>query len=347
MDLEGKTVWRVGAGDGKRRYDEICTRYDVMMIGPGERGRFDEQKYADFPQSTIRTIRQFYKAPRWDDIVLLRLGSGEVLAVGEIADDAVLHVEEFGDIDGWRLQHVRRVRWFEDTPKNDFPLGTFRGRFRKVKNDEVCGWLKGLEIPDREYQRQLASLPNESEDVGDDKLRHRLSLEGLPSQYVDGLTLALRDIRRLATVYWNERQEKLLDGRPSEQETISHLVLPLLFALGWSHETVAIEWNEIDVALFKEMPSDDSTLGCVIEVKALGGSVFKAIHQAIEYATHPGRDNCQRVIITDGIRYSYFSRGTDFKKPHAYLNIRRMREKYPVYDCGGAVEAIMGIALWR
>jgi hypothetical protein len=46
MELQGKNVWQVAAGDNTRKFTCICLRYDVMMIGPGDLGPFDEKRYA-------------------------------------------------------------------------------------------------------------------------------------------------------------------------------------------------------------------------------------------------------------------------------------------------------------
>src|SRR5712691_8413267 len=114
MDLTGKTLWQVGAGDTERSYGDICIKFDVMLAGPGSPGPYDEVSYASL--GDIRhSLRRFCKEARHGDVVLLRLGAGEILAVGEIADDAAQWLEAFGDIDGWELQHVRRVRWLPNT----------------------------------------------------------------------------------------------------------------------------------------------------------------------------------------------------------------------------------------
>lgn len=69
----------------------------------------------------------------------------------------------------------------------------------------------------------------------------------------------------------------------------------------------------------------------------------------MDYGTRSARDKCSQLLVTDAIRCAHFKRrGTDFKL-HAYLNILRMRERYPAYDartdsrCGGAVEVFTAI----
>lgn len=352
MDLTGRTLWQIGAGDQERVYDDICIKHDVMLVGPGDLGPFDEASYlANWPKRTaeraIRRIRPFYREAKKRDIVLLRLGTGDVRAVGEIVDSPPIWHEEFGDVDGWDLQHVRRVRWFPETNKS-FPPKALGGQvktFATVGVDTVRRWVESLRVPTEHQKRPLANLPIDVGELRDTELGHRLFLEGLPSEYIDNLMSRLDSIRRVAV--WYKNKEKRPEGRPSEMETVTYLVVPLLFALGWSQQTVAIGWNNVDAALFDSMPSDDESLTCVIEAKTLGHSVFHAFDQARTYATQPGRKNCCKLVVTDGMRYALYHKGNKDFSLSAYLNVLRMRPTYPVYGCQGAVEAIMGMARLR
>lgn len=343
MDIKNQNLWQVGAGDTERSYGELCIKFDVMVIGPGDPGPFDEEKYS-YLGDIKNSIRRFHREARKGDVILLRLGTGQILAVGVIADDKPTWMEEFGDIDGWDLQHVRRVCWFPNTEK-DFPTKTLGGQvrtFASVSVPAVRNWVEQLKISKEARERPLAILPETSAFLNDEELGHQLFLEGLPSEYIDNMTSILKSIRRVAT--WYRNKEKRPEGRPSEHETVSYLVMPLLFALGWSYQTAAIEWNGIDVALFERMPPEDATLTCVVEAKSLDKSVFSSLGQAINYAKGSGRDYCKQLVVTDGIRYTYFKRKKADFELRAYLNILRMRKHYPLYNCEGAVEALIGIA---
>lgn len=149
-------------------------------------------------------------------------------------------------------------------------------------------------------------------------------------------------LQRVASWYSNESKQP--EGRPSEQETVCYLVIPLLLSLGWSQQTAAIEWNRLDVALFRGMPPTDATLECIVEAKLLDRSVFRPFGQALEYALQPGRQGCDRLVVTDGIRYALHRRaGKDFEL-EAYLNVLDPRDSYPVLGCAGAVQAVLGMA---
>lgn len=267
-----------------------------------------------------------------------------MLGVGEVADDGAEWLDAFADVDGWDLQHSRRVRWFQNTA-NTFPPRTLGGQvrtFAAVNVEAVRAWVERLEIPEGERWRELKSLPATGTPLDAAELGRRLFIEGLPSEHVDKLMATFASLQRVASWYSNETKRP--EGRPSEQETVSYLVVPLLLSLGWSQQTAAIQWNRVDVALFRGMPPTDATLACVVEAKLLGRSVFLPFGQAREYALRPGREGCDRLIVTDGIRYALHRRSADAFDLKAYLNILSMRDCYPVLACAGAVDAILGMA---
>lgn len=339
MDLTGKTLWQIGAGDTDRSYAEICKNYDVMIAGPGELGEYEESCYAH-----LGHIRRFCREALRGDIVLLRLGTGVILAVGEIVDDKAEWLKAFADVDGWDLQHVRRVRWFPNTEKA-FPPRTLGGQVRTfavVNVETVRNWVESLVIAESDRNRALAQIPASGTDLEPAELARRLFIEGLPSEHVDKLLATFASLQRVASWYWNETKRP--EGRPSEQETICYLVVPFLLSLGWSQQTAAVQWNYVDVALFASMPPTESTLTCVVEVKLLGRSVFSPFGQAQEYALRPGRKQCERLIVTDGVRYALHLREGDEFALEAYLNILSVRDSYPVLGCGGAVDAVLGMA---
>jgi hypothetical protein len=197
-------------------------------------------------------------------------------------------------------------------------------------------------MTEADRKRRLAQLPAVGPSLNPVELGRRLFIEGLPSEHVDNLTKTLESLQRVASWYWNKTKRP--EGRPSEQETICYLVIPLLLSLGWSQQTAAVQWRYVDVALFRGMPPTDETLACVLEAKLLGRSVFSRAGQAREYALRTGRKSCDRLIVTDGIRYALHRRSGDTFNLVAYLNILNMRDDYPVLGCGGAVEAILGMA---
>jgi len=106
---------------------------------------------------------------------------------------------------------------------------------------------------------------------------------------------------------------------------------------------MAIEWSSVDVALFSTLPRLDENLSVVVEAKQKGLSCLRAQSQAKSYAEQPDRSLCNRLIVTEGVRYGvYFKQDNIFRdEPDAYLNLSSMREEYPLLQCKGTKDALL------
>ena len=105
-----RNVWQVSGGPANRDYSDIFLKYGVALIGPGDAGRWrpDREDY-EFEGGFVR---RFASEVQLGDIFLLRTGISKVRAVGIVASE-YLYLPQFDDVNGWDLQHVRRVRWCE------------------------------------------------------------------------------------------------------------------------------------------------------------------------------------------------------------------------------------------
>lgn len=165
--------------------------------------------------------------------------------------------------------------------------------------------------------------------------------QGTAAGAINDLTDNMLALSQIAS--WYERTT-----RPSESETVTYLVVPLLRALGWTPQRVAVEWQRIDVALFDHLPRENANLSAVVEVKPLGSSCLSAKSQGAGYAQKPGRDGCRRLVVTDGIRYAVYNADNDGEFPEvpsAYMNLTRLVRSYPTLECQGAPEALSLLAL--
>jgi hypothetical protein len=110
---------------------------------------------------------------------------------------------------------------------------------------------------------------------------------------------------------------------------------------------MAVEWKSVDLALFEQLPRSDSTLQVVVEAKKMNNSCLSAVLQASSYTK--GKAACHRLIVTDGIRYGiYIRKGVEDFSLYAYLNLARLMQDYPVYECKGAKDALLAMAPeWR
>ena len=128
--------WQVAAGEGPRDYSDVFLRYGIMFMGSGKRGPYPEHP-------------EWYKAQKWggkivaladqvqcDDIVILKRPHHRrwrIVAIGRVIGEYDW-LEQFGDVEGWDLQHCRRMEWFvpdQQTLVDGLSMGTFRRCRRK------------------------------------------------------------------------------------------------------------------------------------------------------------------------------------------------------------------------
>ncbi len=345
MDIKGKTTWQIAAGDTNRHYADLCLDWDVVVIGPGYGGRWPEcEKVLNNSKETSRkisTIRRFAETIKDGDYVVLRIGTSTVYGFGQIVGDYDWH-EEFGDIDGWNLNHCRRVQWFwkgKKTPKQ-FDAYTMKlgDSVQLLNSPPIEEWVRTLSIDQETLKRDPVKLPDPSNEIDDfQEVWNFLYDKGVANHVIKGLADEIEEMIRLTK--WYQRTEI-----PSEFETVTNLVVPLLRALGWTPQKMAIEWSNIDIALFDKLPRDNKNVSVVVEAKRGGRSCLSAMPQALSYAEHEERTSCHRLIVTDGIRYGVYIRGADGfqNKLAAYLNLSYMRDAYPIMHCDkGAKEALL------
>lgn len=344
MNITGKTIWQVAAGDTDRNYADLCLNWDVILNGPGAEGSWPNCQDAlrgDWGLSPrkLTDLRRFAEDIREDDLVVLRMGTTDVFGVGIVVGDYLWH-EEFGDIDGWELEHVRRVKWlwkYDVTPKR-FDTYTLKlGDTVQIMDSElVTDWIASLPIEQSSTERPLIELPPRSRDGDWEETSEYLFDQGVASYAIESLTREIDELIRISK--WYQRT-----GGPSEAETVAYLAVPLLRALGWTPQKMAIEWCSVDVALFNTLPRANDNLTVVVEAKQKDRSCLNAQSQAKTYAEQQGRASCNRLIVTDGVRYGvYFRRDGAFpNEPHAYLNLTRMRDAYPILKCQGAKYAFL------
>ena len=244
-----------------------------------------------------------------NDIVLLRTGLAKIAAVGVVAG-GYEYLNAFDDVNGWDLQHARRVRWGRLPAEHDFQGAVFGAnppRCSRVWNEEVVDFaMRFLKSPPTYWQSAaLPALP-----VEEPLLAHvPEAIAGLVAQAADLVPL-MQDGQRFGEL-------------PSEDELIVHFIVPLLRAFGWPPERIAVQWRYVDVAVFRRLPRTPENCRFVIEAKRLGAGVEGALEQAQGYVTAHGIA-CD-VIVTDGIRYRMYDGARDFA-PVAYANLARLKQ---------------------
>jgi hypothetical protein len=336
MEIGSKKIWQQASGEG-RNYSDVCLKWDIILNGPGESGPWPEC-IENWDRSSRKNtdLKRFCEEMQPGDLVVLRGGTSLVYGVGEVVGKYEwLH--EFSDVDGWDLQHTRRVKWLW---KGDFPeeFDTYDLKFGDTTQEinyqsPVVNWLKELEIPKANYAREIIPLPRlkKTECTGENEIAEYLYDKGVASNSIENLLKEFNELRRIAS--WYQGKEA-----PSESETVAYLVVPLLRALGWTPQKMAIEWRNVDLALFDKIPRHDDNLSVVVEAKKMGNSCLTAKSQAQSYVD--GKPNCKRLIVTDGIRYGIYIQQENTFHLYAYMNLVELRDEYPIYKCLGIKEAL-------
>src|SRR5262245_23397271 len=168
-------VWQIAVGPSGRPYSALFLRHGVGLIGPGDSGPWKEGRPdEDFDNSS--SVRRFATEPRAGDLVLLRAGNSVVKAVGLVASD-YQYLPQFDDVNGWDLQHARRIRRCPLPQDHDFGQAVFGAtprRFGKVDRPEVVDFARRfVNSPPTDWQTAaLPALP--LEEPGLDEIPERL-----------------------------------------------------------------------------------------------------------------------------------------------------------------------------
>jgi hypothetical protein len=296
-------VWQIGTGDDSRPYHEWMIAHQIALIGSSWAGRWPNPGYGDEP-----AIRRFAEDARPGDLVIAKRGTRRALALG------VLGPYDFSatldDVEGWDMGHFRRVRWLS-TAQHEFGARVLaRDRFCRCASPDVLRWVRRaigelrLEPPE---PRDLAPLPD-------------------PGSELDVATLEpelRRVIARARSWHRHTWGAEGFGGIPAECELVSHVTAPLLAALGWPAERIAIGWRHTDVALFSAVRRDAANCRVVVEVKRPGSGLGYARAQAAAYAGRlPGPVDS---VVTDGLRYRLHRAGAP-DAPPLYANLGCLRE---------------------
>ena len=340
MNINNKVIWQQAAGDTDRDYSDLCLKWDVILNGPGYAGKWPECKLPlkknHWSARKISDLRRFCEDVKEGDLIVLRLGTTDILGVGEVVGQ-YQWLEEFGDVDGWDLQHVRRVRWFWkglNKPKK-FPAYSLKlgDTTQKLDSKDVSEWIKSLDIPKETFGRNIVELPSckHKSPITYEEISEYLFDQGVASNSIEHLLREIDELIRIAK--WYKKFQN-----PSERETIAYLVVPLLRALGWTPQKMAIEWSNVDLALFDRLPRSDGSLSVVVEAKKKDKSCLTAQSQAQSYAQ--GKQGCRRLVVTDGLRYGIYIRNEGVFSLYAYMNLTNLKDEYPIYGCYGVKEAL-------
>jgi hypothetical protein len=301
------TVWQIAAGDGPERdYAPLFLRYGMAAVGPGDPGAYSEHSewYKPGAGSHRGFLRPFCVELADGDLLILKRPKTQthwhIVAVGQVQGD--YHYEPaLDDVEGWDLQHMRRVRW-RPLPKEMEVAGLTRGTIKRVNKTELKTLAQELWDQHADAEQTPEPLPDRPKDLDDERLIGMLIDRGISSGTAAATAATLLRLRRLARWYASE------GGEIGEHEIRTFLIAPLLLALGWPEQRLRIEYQRADIALW-DRPFNyvGAFVERIVETKRLYNALGAGpAAQAAGYArNHP---NCRALIVTDGFRYKLLER---------------------------------------
>lgn len=348
-------VWQIGSGEEGRKYSDLFLEHDVMFCGPGSFGPFHDATYAkvvdngSYTASKVGQVRAFATAVQPGDIVLLRSGH-RLVSIGMVAADGYRHDPTFDDVYGWDLEHTHRVIWQHhqhseiDVIQQMRPLfadrkqiPTFTGVSDAAIRKPIEHLLAGCS------ERPLRALPSPpSAAMTLDEFGEALFARGVGFDAVGRVKSAIEKQRRLLAWY---RSSGLATHRPSEHEIVAHIILPLMIALGWSEQLLAVEWHKIDLAVFWGTPTDAEHCELICEAKVMGHGLQGVLQQAINYSDRLNLAACRKILLADGGRFYLYQRDSDgwHPEPTGYLNISRLRQIHLLPKNTNAVDTLVAL----
>ncbi len=327
------TIWQIATGDSGRNYSSIFYDYDVMILGGSWLGDARKQSYSDSTaNSEGNQINNFTFSPNAGDRVLMRFGK-KIIGVGEIPEineNGYSFEEAFRCVYGWDLCHTRRVIWYENYDKealeNIFQNMKQKPSFIMVHEEPIVNIVS--QIDSSHFKRELKELPSiNTEKYTHEELGIELFQAGISNKNIKDIISSLEQADRLCSWYSSKKSGRY----PTENEVISHIVLPLFLGLGWSHQQIAVEWKRVDMAFFSMAPTDISNCIMVLEAKGLGQGLGEVLQQPKSYVNNLQLDKVEYILITDGANLYVYGKNSENNwnnEPIAYLSVQYLQKEY-------------------
>ena len=338
--------WQVAAGTSGRDYSKEFLRYGVMLIGPGRLGPLSMNRELYKNHREGANVLRFVDQVKCGDHVILKRPHGkqwDIVAVGRVAGEYEW-LEQFEDVEGWDLQHARRVEWVKANP----PVlvnGLRMGRINRVSQYQKEPIEAAKLLMNERDPFEAIEVPPPANPVAEEDLVTSLIGNGLRPADAEAVIRAIWHVRRLAG--WYVSRMNLIN----EYEIRTFLIIPILLALGWSEQRIKTEWNHTDVSLFREVFQKDSKPFIILESKRMGVGLGHAEHQVRLYANQ--FPDCNKLVTSTGDRYRLYEKkpgeiwdahGMEEKHLRAYMKLSSLKDRHPYLEgVGGAPDLLKSL----
>lgn len=338
-------VWQIATGEPGRDYRELFFDHDMMIMGPSHLGDALLNRYASgSANSPNRQVHSFTHGPKQGDRVLMRFAH-DVIGIGQVppGDEYQYSFDEtFRCVYGWDLCHCRRVVWAEDYELGDLALvyrtAKQKPTFTQVHEQHIFKMVR--DIDSAYFECPLKEMPKIDASIySDEELGVELFRAGISNKNINDILIALQQAERLCA--WYPRC-----GRsPSENEIVSHIILPLFLGLGWSHQQIAVEWNKVDIAFFKRTPTITENCVMVLEAKGLGRPLSDVLDQPKSYVQSLNLADVKHILTTDGENLFMYERSGNewISNPTGYLNVRNLQKQYVLPKNTSLVDTLVSL----
>ena len=203
--------------------------------------------------------------------------------------------------------------------------------FSQVQESHIVQAVKLFSSDDLE--RDLNEMPKIDYTLyTNESLGIELFHSGISHKNIEDILISLQQADRLCSWYKSEDSKKVCGRIPSENEVVSHIILPIFLGLGWSHQQIAVEWNKVDVAFFKKTPTIEENCVMVLEAKGHGKPLGRVLEQPLGYVKKLVLGNVVYILVTDGENLFVYdkkeSERSSNPKPVGYINIRSLQKEY-------------------
>lgn len=351
--------WQIAAGTTARDYSELFIDHNLMFLGDGQYGDYNENEKL-YECMEEHEVKRFVKEVKEGHIIVLRVGA-KIIDVGIIDENCYKWNPKFDDVMGWTLQHTRKVSWggfsnyfdqLQQKPDKHFFYKKRYNRFSEIDINKFPIELKQKIDKIKLHKPKLEDNSIQEIKAGDiltlEQVGEKLFAKGLSNESIEKLIKLIEKQKRLSKWYEKFGEDSM---RPTEHEVVAHMILPMLIALGWSEQLLAIEWNKIDIAAFNRTPTTHDTCVMICEAKGIGNALQEEVYeQAIEYVqgkrpekTGIELKNCKKILLAEGSRiYLYEKNGNEWSKnPTGYINFMKMREEHIAPKGTNAIKTIM------
>ena len=241
------------------------------------------------------------------------------------------------------MRHCRRVIWAQNYRLGKlaevFQHAKQKPSFTEIHESHIVEMVQSIDKS--HFKRRLKRTPSiDSSLYTEDALGVELFRAGVSNKNISDIIQALQQAERLCA--WYESDD--CGRKPSENEVVSHMILPLFLGLGWSHQQIAVEWSNVDMAIFKTTPTTKEKCVIIVEAKGLGQSLLsEVLDQAQRYVVGLGLRNVRYIVTTDGANIFIYRKkqGQWNSHPVGYINVLSLQKEYILPKGVDVVESLV------